>query len=136
MFPGSMEDQTGVPEHFCFGKLIFGNEPDYIRQMQNFFHAGVGGFCGGNKLLHSGWKGGSQALLGRRRNIFQHEKSCDGYEGDDFDGFQHGVEYHSFFEFRVKITYRVTRNHMDVEKLHFPSSSLAIKDCPVSQSSF
>ena len=106
--------------------------------MQNFFHAGVGGFCGGNRLLHSGWKvgglcggnkllhsswkAGSKALLGQRRNIFQHEKSGDGNEGDDFDGFQDGVEYHPFLEFRVKVTHRVTRNHMDVEKFHFPTS--------------
>jgi hypothetical protein len=91
--------------------------------MQNFFHAGVGGSCYGKKLLHSGWKAGSQALLGQRRNIFQHEKSGDGHEEDDFNGFQDGVENHPFLEFRVKVTDRVTRNHMDVKKLHFLSSS-------------
>jgi hypothetical protein len=121
-----MGDQTGIPQHFSFGKLIFGNEPDHIRQMQNFFHAGVGGSCYGKKLLHSGWKAGLQALLGQRRNIFQHEKSGDGHEEDDFNGFLNGVEYHPFLEFRVELTHRVTRNHMDVEKLHFPSSSFEI----------
>jgi hypothetical protein len=36
------------------------------------------------------------------------------------------VEYHPFLEFRVKVTHRVARNHMDVEKLHFSASSLEI----------
>jgi hypothetical protein len=94
--------------------------------MQDFFHAGVGGFCDGKKLLHSGWKVGSKALLGERCNIFQHKKSGDGYEEDDFNGFQDCVENQPFLEFRVKVAHRITRNHMDVEKLHFPSSSFRI----------
>jgi hypothetical protein len=126
ILPGSMGDQTGIPQHFSFGKLIFGNETDYIRQMQNFFHAGVGGSCYGKKLLHSGWKAGLQALLAQRCNIFQYEKKGDGHKADDFNGFLDGVEYHPFLEFGVELTHRVTRNHMDVEKLHFPSSSLKI----------
>ena len=123
VFLGCMGDQTGISQHFSFGKLISSDEPDHIRQMQNFLHAGVGGFRDGKKLLHSGWKGGSKALLGQRRNIFQDEESGDRHEEDDFNGFKDGVENHPFLEFRLKVTDRIARNHMDVEKLHFPSSS-------------
>jgi hypothetical protein len=118
-----MEDQTGIPQSFGFGKLIFGNQPDHARQMQDFFYAAVGGFCVGKKLLHSDWKVGSGAPLIKGRNISNQDKNGDGYDENDFDGLQDGVEHYPFFEFQLKITCRITRNHMDVEKPHFSSSS-------------
>jgi hypothetical protein len=64
--------------------------------------------------------------LGKRRTVLQQDKHGDGRDEKELDGFQDGVEYHPCLEFRVKVTYRITRNHMDVEKLHFPSSSFKI----------
>jgi hypothetical protein len=123
MSPGSMEDQTGIPQSLSFGKLIFSNQPDHARKMQNFFYADVGGFCAGKKFTYSGWKVGSCAPWSKKSNVFYQDKNGNGHDENDCDGFQDGVEHYPFFQFRVKLACRMTWNHMDVEKPHFSSSS-------------
>jgi hypothetical protein len=126
MSPGSIEDQTGVPQHFGFGKLIFGKQPDHTCKMHNFFRIDVGGFCVGEKLLHSGWKAGARGPLGKRRNVSYQDKNGDGHDEDDFDALQDGMEHYPFFQFRLKVACRMIRYHLDVEKPHFSSSSFTI----------
>jgi hypothetical protein len=91
--------------------------------MQNLFYVGVtAGFCERKKFPYSNWKVDSQALLGKRRNIFQQKDNGDGNDENQFGPFQDGVEHHPFFESQVKVAGRTTRNQHDVEKLHIPSS--------------
>jgi hypothetical protein len=69
---------------------------------------------------------GLQVLSGKRRTVLQQDEYGDGPDETELDGFQDGVEYHPFLEFRVKVTDGMTRYHMDVEQLHLPSSSFKV----------
>ena len=72
IFPGGMVDQSAIPQHFTFGKLILGDLLDHLGEIQNFLYAGVTRrFCEGEKFFHFNWKFNSEAPLGRRRNILQ-----------------------------------------------------------------